>query len=37
MPSEEDLESTKPIIMLDDKKISVVKMKKINPDKVKST
>lgn len=36
MPTKEDLESTQPLILLDDKKISEEKMKKINPDKVKS-
>lgn len=35
MPSKEDIESTQPLIMLDGKKISEAKMKKINPDKIK--
>lgn len=36
MPSKEDIESTQPLILLDNKKISEDKMKKINSDKVKS-
>jgi hypothetical protein len=36
MPSKEDIESTQPLILLDNKKISEEKMKKINSDKVKS-
>ncbi|MCT2406348.1 hypothetical protein NZD88_02115 [Chryseobacterium antibioticum] len=36
MPSKEDIESTQPLILLDNKKISEEKMKKISSDKVKS-
>nr|WP_315033757.1 hypothetical protein [uncultured Chryseobacterium sp.] len=36
MPTKEDIESTQPIILLDNKKISEDKMKKIDPDQVKS-
>ncbi|ASW73176.1 hypothetical protein IQ37_16460 [Chryseobacterium piperi] len=36
MPTKEDLESTNPLILLDGKKISEDKMKRINPDKVNS-
>ncbi|NIF04687.1 hypothetical protein F3J23_04460 [Chryseobacterium sp. Tr-659] len=36
MPSKEDIESTQPLILLDNKKISEEKMKRINGDKVKS-
>lgn len=35
MPSKEDIESTQPLIMLDNKKISEAKMKKIKSDDVK--
>ena len=34
MPSKEDIESTQPLIMLDNKKISEAKMKKIKSDDV---
>lgn len=36
MPTKEDYESTQPLILLDNKKISEKKMKKINGEKVKS-
>ena len=36
MPSKEDIESTQPLIFLDNKKISEERMKKIDEDKVKS-
>lgn len=36
MPSKEDIESTQPLIMLDNKKISEAKMKRIKSDNVKS-
>ncbi|MBB4805798.1 hypothetical protein HNP38_001070 [Chryseobacterium defluvii] len=36
MPSKKDIESTQPLIMLDGKKISEDRMKKIKADKVKS-
>jgi hypothetical protein len=36
MPSKEDIESTQPMILLDGKKISEEKMKKIKGDNVKS-
>lgn len=36
MPTDEKIESTQPLILLDNKKISEAKMKKINGEKVKS-
>lgn len=36
MPSKEDIASTQPLIMLDHKKISEARMKKIKPENVKS-
>ncbi|UKB81402.1 hypothetical protein [Chryseobacterium sp. MEBOG07] len=36
MPTEEEIEATQPLILLDNKKINEKKMKKINGDKVKS-
>ncbi|WP_131707575.1 hypothetical protein [Chryseobacterium angstadtii] len=36
MPTKENIESTQPLILLDDKKISEERMKKINSDQVKS-